>query len=391
MPLDLTPLDEAVLPVAVRKVVAAGAPPQLKLMVARGLAPLAPTDLAMALYQLQLGGDEAIQAAARKTAGELPDPVLAVALAAPLDGRVLDWFARAVLARPRLVDIVLANAATDDRTFASLAQLGGEQLVEQVARNEMRLLRHPAIITALYLNRRTRMSTATRALELAIRAGVPVEGIPSYEEVRSAILDDRVGSAVVDAEFAAALAADPLAAAPAQEAAAEPLPTDGAGDTEAAAAPTEEDAEDDAGEDAREEPAEERVVNISGLPLMAKLRLAAIGGAFARAQLVRDSNKVIALAAVRSPALTEQEAERYSANRALHEEVIRHLASQRAFTKRYSVKLHLVNNPKCPLSLAIGFLPHLQVRDLQKLSRSKSVPSALTKAAQNLLSRRVSR
>ena len=97
---------------------------------------------------------------------------------------------------------------------------------------------------------------------------------------------------------------------------------------------------------------------------------------------------MIAVAAVRSPSLTDQEAERYSGLRALHEEVIRYLATQRQFTKRYSVKLNLVNNPKCPLALAINFLGHLTAKDLKQVARSKSVSSALAKSAQGLVSKR---
>src|SRR5262249_54296880 len=130
-----------------------------------------------------------------------------------------------------------------------------------------------------------------------------------------------------------------------------------------------------AAEASAEESRPETAQSIGQLPLAAKLRLAAIGGAFARSHLVRDPNQIVALAAVRSPALTEQEAERYAGNRALYEEVIRYLANNRGFTKRYPVKLNLVNNPKCPLSLAIGFLGHLTARDLKQVSRSKSVPS----------------
>lgn len=400
MPLELTLLDDNALPPLARRAVSSQTPAPMRLLAARGMAPMPPADLVVALYQLALGEDEAVAEAARKTAGELPDAVLGATLAAPLDPRVLDFFGRALLSRPKPLGIVLANAATSDETFAVLGALGGEGLVDQIARNEQRLLRHPAIITSIYLNRRARMSTAMRAVELAVRNGVEVEGIPGFEEVKAAIEQEGAPPPSVDAQVQAVLAmggesgpgtradgageaaaVDPLTGAliglPTEE------PTgEAAGEAAAAAALA---AEQDLDADHPE------AQNISQLPMAAKLRLCAIGGAFARSHLVRDANKIVALAAIRSPALTEQEAERYAGNRALYEEVVRYLANQRHLTKRYPVKLNLVNNPKCPLSLAIGFLGHLTARDLKSIARSKSVPSALTQAAQNLLSKREGR
>jgi hypothetical protein len=52
------------------------------------------------------------------------------------------------------------------------------------------------------------------------------------------------------------------------------------------------------------------------------------------------------------------------------------------------IKVALCNNPKCPLPVAMRFLPHLNVRDLKALARSKGIPSALCTAAKQMLSQR---
>ena len=380
VPLGLTPLDERALSPAVQKVAAAAAPPQLKLMAARGMAPLPPQDLATALYQLAHLPNEIdgpIRQAAEKTAKELPEAVLSPALGAALDPRVLDFFARQLVQRSKLLQPLLLNAATADETFAFLAWHASDLQLEQIAQNERRLLRHPAIITALYLNPKTRMSTAQRALELAIRNGVAVEGIPAFEEVKAAIESEGVPEdPALDAAFSAAVAATAARPAAAIEAA-------GNADEEALAQVAEQaDKEADEAEKSR---------NISQLSTGAKLRLATLGNAFARAVLIRDTNRVIAMAAVRNPGVTEHEAERYAANRSLHEDVIRYIASSRQFTRRYSVKMNLVNNPKCPLQIGMGFLSHLMPKDLRAVSKSKGVPSALAKAAVGLVMKRESR
>src|SRR5262249_9244203 len=115
---------------AVKKVAGPQAPAALKLMAARGLAPMGPTDLATAVFQLSQDSDEKVDQAADKTGQTLPDKVIAGALPAALDARVLDFFARKVLLKPHLVEIVVLNQATDDDTFVYLASNCSERELE---------------------------------------------------------------------------------------------------------------------------------------------------------------------------------------------------------------------------------------------------------------------
>ena len=50
----------------------------------------------------------------------------------------------------------------------------------------------------------------------------------------------------------------------------------------------------------------------------------------------------------------------------------------------------LVNNPKCPLPEAMRLLPLLREKDIQSVSRSKGIPSALAAQARKLISARQS-
>ncbi|HEX9101379.1 MAG TPA: hypothetical protein VF997_04210, partial [Polyangia bacterium] len=92
MALELTPLET--LPPPVERAVGAKAPAPMKMMAARGMAPLPPADMATALYQLTFADDEALKSAAFKSAAELPERILGAALEQPLDARVLDFYAR---------------------------------------------------------------------------------------------------------------------------------------------------------------------------------------------------------------------------------------------------------------------------------------------------------
>src|SRR5262249_8779728 len=147
--LEHTPLDN--LSEAARK--ATSGPAAMKMMAARGLAPLKPFDLACALYTLSLDPDEAIRQAADKSAREAPEkPVLGGLADAALDARIIDYSAPRVATKAPLVEAILLNRTTADDTVVALVPRLVERDLELVAVNEQRLLRCPAIIGALYMN-----------------------------------------------------------------------------------------------------------------------------------------------------------------------------------------------------------------------------------------------
>jgi hypothetical protein len=107
--------------------------------------------------------------------------------------------------------------------------------------------------------------------------------------------------------------------------------------------------------------------------------------------LVRDTNRLVSLAAVKSPMMREHEAVRVSALRSMSEEVLREIAKNREFTRNYQVRLNLVMNPRTPFSFAARLVPLLYDHDLVKLSRSKNVPGAIAQAVnQHLLKKKSS-
>jgi hypothetical protein len=371
-PLDWTPLADV--GDGVRKVLAG--PPAIRLMAAKGLAPLRPVELASVLYHLaQPGGDAKVQEAAEKSVAELPEKILAPALAdAGLDARILDFFAAKLHAKPALVEAIVLNRATADATITELVPRLGERELELVAVNEQRLLRTPAIIGALYMNTRARMSTVDRCVELAVRNQVTVPGVPRWDDVVAAVLGLRRGKGELqevpdeDETFAAvakvAFGADPL---------------------EFTTARPEEDGDAVDADERKRIEEEKRDLPIDKLSLPAKIRLATLGNAFARAILIRDSVKMVALAAINSPGMTDQEVVKYSANRSLADDVVRVIAGTKEWTRLYQVKVNLCNNPKCPLPVAMRLLPFLHDRDLRNLSRSKGISSALSTQARKLL------
>ena len=384
MALDHTSLDPAALSEAARKVVTGPAP--VRLMAARGLAPLArPGDLISVLYQLGVDSDAALAQAADKTARELPDKIVSGGLQdGTLDPRVLDWFATRLMTRPTLLSPIILNPASADETIALLAAKLGDAEIDLIAQNEQRLLRAPAIIAAMYLNPRARMSTVDRAVELAVRNQLVVPGIPSWDAIVHAVLGTQPvlndEAAAVGTEAAPVVSTVDAAAGDAAFAAAAAKFTNDA-DTEAdkvAAALI----ADETGEAVSQEA---QKMQIDKLSIPGKVRLATLGNAFARSVLIRDSNKLVAMAAIRSPKVTDDEVMKYAHNKALHVDVIRLIAGNKAWTRTYAIKVALVLNSKCPLPFTMRFLPLMQDRDMRTVAQSKGVPSALVNQAKKLL------
>jgi hypothetical protein len=373
---ELKPLPVAALPAAVQKLLAGPAP--MKAMAAKGIAPLRPAELLTAVYQLSFDGEPSVRAAAEGGGASLPDKILAPALAEPLPPEVLQFFAGKLPAgRVEPLEKILYNPATADGTFVLLAARLHERELEIIFQNEARLLRTPAILEALYGNPQARMSSINRAIELCVRNGVKVEGIPSFDEVARSITEDpaaTVDPVGIDDMFSTLLtAAEGLAAGPVEEPAAEPAP---AGEAAAEAKPAE--------KSTRKSP----IIDFTRLKLYEKIRLATLGNEYCRSNLMRDPNRMVAMAAIRSPRITDSEILKAASNRSVCEEVIRYIANQRDLTKNYQVKLSLVNNPKCPVALSLKYLPLLNADDLKNVAKSKNIPGALSTGARRLLQNR---
>lgn len=128
-----------------------------------------------------------------------------------------------------------------------------------------------------------------------------------------------------------------------------------------------------------ETPADARV--LSTLPVIERMKLAMRGSREQRSQLIRDSNKLVAVAVLSSPKLNESEVEAFARMANLTEDVLRVIATNRAWVKNYNVVSALTKNPKMPPALAMNFLQRLNERDLKKLATDRNVSEPVRLAA----------
>ena len=121
---------------------------------------------------------------------------------------------------------------------------------------------------------------------------------------------------------------------------------------------------------------------IQDMSVAEKMDLARKGSKEERTILMRDANRLVQMAVVQSPKITDAEVLQVAGNRQVDDEVLRFIASKREWLQNYQVTVALTTNPKTPLALALKLVNGLRARDLDLRARSKGVPRALVIAAQ---------
>ncbi len=124
---------------------------------------------------------------------------------------------------------------------------------------------------------------------------------------------------------------------------------------------------------------------LASLPIIERMKLAMKGTKGQRAQLIRDSNKLVAAAVLSSPKLTESEVETFSKMANVSEDVLRTIAMNRSWVKNYGVISGLTKNPKTPPGISMQMLQRLNERDLKMLVIDRNVPESVRLAARKFL------
>jgi len=367
-------IDPSALGTAARKVLSTDAPAPLRMMGAKGVLPGAPpADVLTVIIALSVTDGGSVQATAAQTLSKLPRPILDGALNGRLQPPVVQVLAELFGQDLEVLPRILAQPAIGEDTLCELCTKANEAAGELIGTNEALILSHPAVIEKLYMNKRVRMSTADRLIDLAVRNGLELD-FPAFKEAAAAIREQLVPEASEERNYSDQLFLDLDKTA-----------------NEIVLA-------DDEAICILDEEGNESVVE-KAVPLFAwlqkatvteKIRMAMLGNSTARLLLVRDSNRLVAEAAVKSPRMTENDATQIAAMRSVSDEVLRLIANSRDLVRGYQVKLNLVTNPRTPFTFASRLLPHLRHNDIRAIARSKNVPGAVNKAARQMLMRRES-
>jgi hypothetical protein len=140
------------------------------------------------------------------------------------------------------------------------------------------------------------------------------------------------------------------------------------------------------------EEAEKKKLNtmqkIAALNPAQRLALAMKGTREERAILIRDPNKIVAVAVLSSPKVTESEIEGIAKMASVSEEILRIIGNTRAWMKSYRVTAALTKNPKTPVAVSMNLLSRLSEKDLKMLTSDRNVPDVLRTAARRKMAPR---
>jgi hypothetical protein len=351
------PLPLEALPKPLQKHADPAAPPALRMMGAKGLVPaVAPGDLVALLFALSFDPDEAVSATAVRTAEGLPEKIWGTALRAEgLRAEVLDWLADRFAGKDEALQHVLLNPATADATIARIAATLSQPLADIVRQNELRLLRHDDIIRQLCQNPNALASTVDAACDFCVRNGlfladvVPlIEAYKRIYGVDPTARPEEETAARLIAEYGDLLAEEGGPQGPLR-------------------AETEE-------ETKKKLTMTQRALKMS---VSEKIKLATIGNKEARGLLLRDANRLVCMAAVTSPRITDGELLGLANSKTANVDVLRYIYGNRELVKTYSIRIALVKNPKVPLPTALKLLQTLHEKDIKELSRDRNVPHTI--------------
>ncbi len=131
------------------------------------------------------------------------------------------------------------------------------------------------------------------------------------------------------------------------------------------------------------------VQKINRLDVKGRIQLAMKGNKEERSILIRDGTKVVALAVLDAPKLSDGEVEKFALQKNVLEAVLRQIPLKRRFMKNYIVVRNLVSNPRTPLDLGLGLMKHLQTQDLKNISANKEVSETVRKLALKMYKQKV--
>ena len=107
-----------------------------------------------------------------------------------------------------------------------------------------------------------------------------------------------------------------------------------------------------------------------------KVQLALKGNKEARSILIKEPNKLICTAVIKSPKLTETEILAFAKSRSVSDEVLRLIAMKKEWMRSREMVAALVNNPRTPIGISMQLMNRLS---------DKEVPAALSTAAKRMV------
>jgi hypothetical protein len=408
---EAIPFAKLGIPPNLEKNLAREAPARLKLAIAKGLLPMSSDVQLAALYVLASDPDATVSEAALASVRELPNKQILGALSARTHPKVLELLTEFHEADFEIDERIGLMRTANDRTAVRIAGRADKTLCERMAQNQERLLTTPEVFVSLYNNPNCADVDVER-MSAFLRMQKQHPDVPAVRPFRAAPAAEAPTPAAelpVAPAAPAAPAFDPMAEIEAalmgkqspallkaQEDGLDMFAMESSGKDNGLGGFTF-DFKDDTdtfswnllsdeaaqGED-RVDEVKSMEKRIAEMTIGQKIKLAYLGNKETRTILLRDRNKMVAGAVVKSGRMSDGEIVSVAGNRNLDSDVLREVAMNGEWTRKYPVKVALVNNPKTPVAMAMAMVSQLQKKELQALLRNHNVPSVVTQTAQRL-------
>jgi hypothetical protein len=134
---------------------------------------------------------------------------------------------------------------------------------------------------------------------------------------------------------------------------------------------------------------EQLVARLPQLPLGQKITLARRGPGRVASALISEGHAQVLPVALDNPLLTEAQVLKSLARDKIPTATVQAVARHRKWSACYNVRLAIVRNSSAPLSMVLGFLPHLVLSDLRELAAPGVVPENLRKYLEAEVHRRM--
>jgi len=324
---------------------------------ARGFVPLAPGDLVRAVGSVLASGEAGLAKIAEATFLTFPFEALRDAVRS--DGvrkEQLDAIARRSK-DAAVLEAVIQHKTVAVETLAWLAERVPPPLQDVLVTNHVRLLASPVIVERLFENPELSADIRRRADEFLEEFFLKPDQADRDREAEEAL--DRVDEVLPEAEEVV------------EGRDREKVPP---------------------GVDPDHVLTEEEKLSLftrlSKLTVAQRIKLAYTGNREERLYLIRDTNRLVTAAVLKSPKTNQADAEVVANMKSVSEDVLRSIGNRREWVKKYTIVLALARNPRAPVATTVALVARLTARDQKTLSTDRNIPEVVRVTARRAVSRR---
>ncbi len=364
-PAQVCPITADFLPENMKKHVDPKAPVPLRMMAAKAFIPLNPADMLSVLFILSYDPEASVREQVLKTASALQDRTASSGFRdEEVHPPVLGWFTRLYANNDVYAEMLVLNGATPDDAIAAIAENCSKRTAEVIGQNQLRILRHDGILRSLSRNPNAVGALIDGICDFAVRSGLILDDVPQMMEAKVRLFGPQAATQ------------PPPQQGPTADQLMQEFGMPDAAEADEAAPPMEE---------TKKLSLSKRIMSMN---VSEKIKLATKGNKEARGILIRDSNKLVSVAVIRSPRITDGEVLTQAQSKTCIDDVLRVIYSNREWLRKYAIKLALVKNPKVPQGVSMRLMTTLHEHDVKGLAKDKNVPGSVQMLAKKQMEKK---